>query len=231
MQAKNYIICIANLVVISVREYTCSNPCFSNRTSEVCLDHIALQRSTTKTSAAKLRDLALSLYENEENSPSAVFDVLTVAVACLASGGTLKPGPDSDCAACGPSCTQESRREVCELYCVPSVVTTTKHLKSSRFEYPANWFKQNLDLDSTLKMTLVEESEGMMTGLWISSTYLLWILVAVVTMLLIIILVIIWLLLLLLKRKLKKPGEILAPNIILSPRDIDQGILYFSCKI
>ena len=60
------------------------------------------------------------------STPSAVYDVQTVAVACLASAGTLKPGPDSDCAACGPACTQESRQEVCDLYCnLPAINKTT----------------------------------------------------------------------------------------------------------
>ena len=92
----------------------------------MCLGHIAKLRAINNASATQLRTRAIQLYEHEQSSPSAVYDVQTVAVACLASAGTLKPGPDSDCAACGPACTQESRQEVCDLYCdIPAINKAT----------------------------------------------------------------------------------------------------------
>ena len=51
--------------------------------------------------------------------PSAVYDVPTVAWTWT------EAGHDSDCAACGPACTQENRVEICELYCVYSSITST----------------------------------------------------------------------------------------------------------
>ena len=100
------------------------NPCFSNRASDSCLDYIALRRQTTRENAAQLIAQALVLYEHEKSSPLAVYDVKTVAVACLASPATLRPGPDSDCEPCGPACSQESRIEVCNLYCGITTMTT-----------------------------------------------------------------------------------------------------------
>ena len=105
------------VLMSSAHTTTLSNPCFLDYSSQTCLGHIAKLRAITNASAAQLRTHALQLFEHERSSPSAVYDAQTVAVACLASAGTLKPGPDSDCAACGPACTQESRQEVCYLYC------------------------------------------------------------------------------------------------------------------
>ena len=102
-----------------------SNPCFVDYASNSCLSHIAKRRVITLNQAAELRKRALFLYKNEVSPPSAVNDVPTVAVACLASTGLLRPGHDSDCAACGPACTQESRLEICELYCVYPSITST----------------------------------------------------------------------------------------------------------
>ena len=102
-----------------------SNPCFSDYSSLTCLGHIAKQRAITYASAAQLRNRALQLYENEQSSPSAVYDALTLAVACLAYPGTWKPGPDSDCTMCLPSHIHQSPQEVCDLYCVPSAITKT----------------------------------------------------------------------------------------------------------
>ena len=116
----NRVAALLVLILISSALTTAlSNPCFSDYSSQTCLGHIAKLRAITNASAAQLRDRALMLYEHVHSSPSAVYDVhvQTVAVACLASAGTLKPGPDGDCAACGLACTQESRQEVCDLYC------------------------------------------------------------------------------------------------------------------
>ena len=122
-------LCLLLIFITFSCHYSMCNPCFFDPTSNFCLDYIALRRQTTRENAAHLRAQVLALYEHEESSPSAVFDVQTVAVACLASPGTLRPGPDSDCAACGPACTQESRLEVCKLYCTTQVeITTNKNV-------------------------------------------------------------------------------------------------------
>ena len=102
-----------------------SNPCFFDYASNSCLSYIADRRVITQNQAAELRKRALMLYKDEVSPPSAVYDIATVAVACLASAGLLRPGLDSDCAACGPACTQESRLEICELYCVYNSITST----------------------------------------------------------------------------------------------------------
>ena len=102
------------------------NPCFQIHSSEQCITFIAEKRHITNSEALILRRQALALYLNEESSPFAIYDRDTVAVACLASDGILRPGPDSDCAACGDACTQESRPEVCSLYCTNSRQTTQR---------------------------------------------------------------------------------------------------------
>ena len=102
------------------------NLCFHDHASELCTAFIADKRHITVSEAKALRRRALALYLNEESSPFAVYDRSTVAVACLASNGILRPGPDSDCAACSNACTQESRPEVCQLYCTSSFSQTTQ---------------------------------------------------------------------------------------------------------
>ena len=122
-------LCLTLILIAFSLHHSLCNPCFFDPTSNSCLDYIALRRQTTRKNAAQLKAQALALYEHEESSPSAVFDVQTVAVACLASPGTLRPGLDSDCSACGPACTQESRLEVCKLYCTTQVeITTNKNV-------------------------------------------------------------------------------------------------------
>lgn len=95
------------------------NPCFSEPSSTNCLEHIALERGVSLDAARALLERARRLYASEESSPDALYDRPTVAIACLASAGTLRPGHDSDCSACGPACEAESRPEVCDLYCTP----------------------------------------------------------------------------------------------------------------
>ena len=129
---KRQIICFA--VVAILINYSITNKCFTDRTSEVCLQFIALQRNITRVEALKLRARALYIYSHEETQPSAIYDQLTVAVACLASPTPLRPGPDSDCAACGQACTQESRPEVCELYCEPPPISKQEMLEIERME-------------------------------------------------------------------------------------------------
>ena len=41
-----------------------SNPCFSDYSSQTCLDHIVKQRAITNASAAQLSTRALKLYEH-----------------------------------------------------------------------------------------------------------------------------------------------------------------------
>lgn len=101
------------------------NPCFNHPHSDECISLIARERVVSEATARTLIGRALSLYQNEDNaSLQATYKPSSVAVACLASPGTLRPGPDSDCAACGPACTAESRPEVCELYCSTSMTPT-----------------------------------------------------------------------------------------------------------
>ena len=108
------------LLLAAALSISAINPCFQDHSSERCIAFIAEKRHITTSEALILRRRALALYPNEESSPFAVYDPDTVAVACLASDGILRPGPDSDCAACGDACTQESRPQVCNLYCSSS---------------------------------------------------------------------------------------------------------------
>ena len=118
-----------------------SNPCLSDYSSQTCLGHIAKQRAINNASAAQLRTRALQLYEHEQSSPSAVYDALTVAVACLAYPGTWKPGPNNDCTMCLPSYIHESPQEVCDLYCDPSAITKTTmaDIKASHADITENY--------------------------------------------------------------------------------------------
>ena len=93
------------------------NPCFTEPDSDPCIYFIALRRGVSLEEARVLYERARTLFASEETPPAAIYDRATVAVACLASAGTMRPGPDSDCAACGPACGAESRPAVCALYC------------------------------------------------------------------------------------------------------------------
>ena len=93
------------------------HPCFADPDSDACYAFIAHRRGVSLETARALADRARALYASEETPPAALYDRAVVAVACLASAGTLRPGPVSDCAACGPACGAESRAEVCTLYC------------------------------------------------------------------------------------------------------------------
>ena len=93
------------------------SPCFAEPDSDPCLMFIALHRGISPEAVCALAERARTLYASEDTLPAALYDRAAVAVACLASAGTLRPGPDSDCAACGPACDAESRAEVCALYC------------------------------------------------------------------------------------------------------------------
>ena len=123
------LLCLTLILMTFSCHHSLCNPCFSNRASDSCLDYIALRRQTTRENAAQLIAQALVLYEHEKNSPLAVYDVQTLAVACLASPATFRPGPDSDCEACGPACSQESPIEVCNLYCGPIITTMTTPIR------------------------------------------------------------------------------------------------------
>ena len=94
-----------------------ANPCFFQPQSDICVEFIAHKRGISLDRARSLFSRALKLYDNEKTPPFAIFERNAVAVACLASRGTLRPGPDDDCAACGGACLAESRPAVCELYC------------------------------------------------------------------------------------------------------------------
>ena len=110
------------------------NPCFQDHSSEHCIAFIAEKRHITTSEALILRRRALALYVNEESSPFAVYDLDTLAVACLASDGILRPGPDSDCAACKDACTKESRTQVCNLYC-----TSSRSLSQTTLRLSVRW--------------------------------------------------------------------------------------------
>ena len=94
-----------------------ANPCYLQPQSDICVAFIAHKRCITLDRARSLVSRALKLYDSEKTQPFALFERNAVVVACLASRGTLRPGPDDDCAACGAACLAESRPEVCELYC------------------------------------------------------------------------------------------------------------------
>ena len=87
------------------------NPCFQQPSSAVCVAYVADKRGILPAQARTLIAQAVSLFTNETMPSEAV------AVACLASRGTLLPGPNEDCVACGSACNAECRLDVCELYC------------------------------------------------------------------------------------------------------------------
>ena len=93
------------------------NPCLTARKSEACLSRIVKERLVSREQAISLRLRAEQLFGSEESHEGAIYGRLDVAVACLASKGTLLPGPDDDCASCGPACEAEALPQVCALYC------------------------------------------------------------------------------------------------------------------
>ena len=102
------------------------NPCFREPYSAECIALIACERNVTEARARTLIGRALNLYTAEDKSSShSIYKPSAVAVACLASLRALRPGPDSDCVACGTACTQESSFEVCELYCASETLFET----------------------------------------------------------------------------------------------------------
>lgn len=107
------------------------NSCFLEADSTKCLQYITCKRGISLTAATTLKQDAEKLYAATQDPQAfSVYEGRAVWIACLASPGLLRPGPDSDCAACGNACTQESSAEVCLLYCsgskpVTSIVTST----------------------------------------------------------------------------------------------------------
>ena len=101
------------------------NPCLSSPSSEACYKYISNKREVPLEMVRTFTAKARALYEADDAlvSQQVTYMPSAVAVACLASPGTLRPGPDSDCAACGPACTHESRPEICQLYCTSSSYT------------------------------------------------------------------------------------------------------------
>ena len=94
------------------------NPCFLEPDTASCIKHIAWKRHISVNAALTLKQNAEKLYAaTQEPQPFSVYDGRAVWIACLASKGSLRPGPDSDCAACGSVCTEESRLEICDLFC------------------------------------------------------------------------------------------------------------------
>ena len=94
------------------------NPCFLEPDTASCIKHIACKRHISVKAALTLKQNAEKLYAaSQEPQPFSVYDGRAVWIACLASKGSLRPGLDSDCAACGIACTQESRLEICDLFC------------------------------------------------------------------------------------------------------------------
>ena len=91
------------------------NPCFQEPDTASCIKHIACKRHISVNAPLTLKQNAANATQDQQ--PFSVYDGRAVWIACLASKGLLRPGPDSDCAACGNACTQESRLEVCELFC------------------------------------------------------------------------------------------------------------------
>ena len=104
------------LLLAAALSISAINPCFEDRSSEQCITFIAEKRHITTSEAKILIRRALALYVNEESSQFSLYDRDTVAVACLASDGILRPGLDDDCEACEGACTPE----VYNLYCTSS---------------------------------------------------------------------------------------------------------------
>ena len=101
----------------SIEITTSGNPCFQQPSSAACVAYVADKRGVSLAKARSLIAHAARLYASETTPSAALYDRSAVAVACLASRGTLRPGPDENCAECGSTCYAESRPEVCELYC------------------------------------------------------------------------------------------------------------------
>ena len=85
-------------------QITANNPCFMHPASAQCVAFIAGKRGVSSGTARSLIERALRLYANEETPEFAIYERSAVAVACLASRGSLKPSPDDNCAACGSAC-------------------------------------------------------------------------------------------------------------------------------
>ena len=96
---------------------TPGNPCFQQPSSAACVVYIADKRGSSFGKVRALIARAQKLFSGETKSSAAHYSQIAVAVACLASRGILRPGPDEDCVACVSTCNAESRPEVCELYC------------------------------------------------------------------------------------------------------------------
>ena len=101
----------------STTQADANNPCFCEPFSAQCIAFIAGERGVSSASARSLIERARSLLANEETPEFAIYKRSAIAVACLASRGTLMPGPDDDCSACGIACENEHRKDMCKLYC------------------------------------------------------------------------------------------------------------------
>ena len=125
------------------------NSCFLDPDSAKCLSYIACKRRISLAATMTLKRESEELYAaTQEPQPFSTFDGRTLWIACLASTGLLRPGPDSDCAACGNACTQESKAEVCLLYC----------------SWNESNFKSNFEITSAKPNMKVKEKVFLMSG-------------------------------------------------------------------
>lgn len=108
---------------------TQGNPCFLQSSSAACVAYIADKRGVSYPQARSLIARAVRLYAiGPTTAPySAPYELSAVAVACLASPSTLRPGPDGDCVACADRCYEEVKSEVCELYCTITLSEERDH--------------------------------------------------------------------------------------------------------
>ena len=149
------------------------NPSFSSPSSDACSKYISSKRGVPLEVVPTLIAKARALYAAEDAliSPQVTDMPSAVAVACLASLGTLRPGPDSDCAACGPACTHESRPKICELYCTSSVSQEVRvfTIQTTSEEILSNfWIKIGvIILSITIPITII----AVCLGTWLRCLY------------------------------------------------------------
>ena len=146
---------IANCLPSHNKGVNIENPCFSDHASEACVVFISQKRGVWLSDARILMARARVIFKREKTSPTAQYDRTTVAVACLASLGTIRPGPDDKCAACGTSCISECQQRVCELYCTPQAIHTTTITITKTAKKKNKCFDNRLDPACSLEIQTV----------------------------------------------------------------------------
>lgn len=119
----------------SAQPIKAGNPCFVDDGSDACISYIAHMRGYTTLIATALRHYVVDKVCNSEHDqcPVEAPPMCTSVVACLASQGTVRPGPgrSSYCIMCDANCTQNCEAEYCEIYCFPAPITPPTTARSN----------------------------------------------------------------------------------------------------